>query len=347
MNSSKLILAIAALMCLGNVPCKARILAHWSFDEQNGTVVHDSAGSFNGTLSPNGSAFVSGGISGNAISLNRALNGFVTMGNVLGSSNQPLSVVAWLKTAPGYNIDDSAIVSKHAAFTQNGFWLMVNRAGGGGQTGKAIFGEGAAARSVTSTTTVNDGNWHQIVATFQPGVSLTIYVDGAPAENSSSASPSLIPNNVPFLIGAVNVGPPEGRLTGLVDEVQIYNHVLTAEEVNFLFHNPTAVALDCPDLLAATQAQLSAANDQIAQANSQIAQLQAQLDAAHNELSAIDDGLHLLTLYFRDTFRNATFQIPGTNSAAQVNSMVQAIGDLNYGQQKAVYFNLGGERRGK
>lgn len=219
----------------------AAALAHWTFDEMSGTVANDSVGTFDGNLSPSGAAFVAGGISGNAVSLNRAANGFVTMGNVLNFTSQPFSVVAWLKTAPGYSLSDSAIVSKHAANYQNGFWLMANTAGGGGQTGKAIFGEGAAWASVTSTSSVNDGNWHQIVATFNPNVSLNIYVDGAPSEASFPASASLFANNAAFLIGGVYSGAPVGRMTGLIDEVQIYNHVLSANEVGFLFQNPTQV----------------------------------------------------------------------------------------------------------
>lgn len=234
---------LAALLALttASITSHAAALAHWTFDESSGTLANDSVGSFDGNLSAGGAAFVSGGISGNAISLSRAANGFVTMGNVLNFTSQPFSVVAWLKTAPGYSISDSAIVSKHAAFSQNGFWLMANTAGGGGQVNKAIFGEGAVLASVTSTSTVNDGNWHQIVATFNPNVSLNIYVDGAPSETSFPASSGLIPNSVAFLIGGVNNGAPEGRITGLIDEVQVYDHALSDSQINYLFENPASV----------------------------------------------------------------------------------------------------------
>src|SRR2546430_2214065 len=49
----------------------ARALAHWKFDETNGSVAHDSAGAFNGELSPSGASFASGGISGGALSLSK------------------------------------------------------------------------------------------------------------------------------------------------------------------------------------------------------------------------------------------------------------------------------------
>jgi hypothetical protein len=346
MHTFKYSLLIAAVLAsVGTRPCHGSIVARWSFDETSGNVAHDSVGSYNGTLSTNGSAFVAGGISGNAISLNKALNGYVNMGNVLGSTTQAMSVVAWLKTAPGYNIDDSAIVSKHAAFTQNGFWLMVNRAGGGGLPGKAIFGEGAAIRSVTSTTTVNDGNWHQIVATYNPGVALTIYVDGAPAENSALASPSLIANTVPFLIGGVNSGPPEGRLTGLVDEVQIYNNVLSPDAVNFLYQHPAAVAIECADQLAAVQAQLTTTQSQLAATQTQLAAANNQITGLQNQISKTALSLDILTLYFQETFHNAAFDLQGTDSSAKIDSLSRAIENLNFGQQKALYINLSGQQK--
>jgi len=66
-------------------------------------------------------------------------------------------------------------------------------------------------------------------------------VDGSPLENSAPADAALISNSAHFLIGAVTLGAPEGRFTGLIDEVQVYTQVLTANEVDFLYHNPALV----------------------------------------------------------------------------------------------------------
>src|SRR6185369_6362672 len=105
-------LAVVLTLAASSIATHAAVVAHWTFDESGGPTAHDSAGSFNGNLSPSGAAFVSGGISGNALSLNKAGGGFVNMGNVLGFTNQPFSIVAWIKTAPGYSTSDSAVVSK-------------------------------------------------------------------------------------------------------------------------------------------------------------------------------------------------------------------------------------------
>lgn len=332
----------------------AGVVAHWAFDESSGAVAHDSAGSINGNLSPGGATFVAGGISGSALSLDQAGGGFVNMGNVLGFTDQPFSIVAWIKTAPGYSVSDSAVVSKHAAFTANGYWFMANQAGGGGQVGKVIFGEGTAARSVTSTTTVNDGNWHQIVSTWQPGGGMLVYVDGTPAEAVRNASLSLAANSVAFLIGAVNLGDViDPRFTGLIDDVQIYNYALSEGEVDFLFQHPGQVAglTDCAQQVDLLRVQLAAANATNAALQAELTRGHDALVAAHANLQDLQSDmldllqpLQLLTQEFRMTFGDPHFRIRGETAVDQTQNLVAEILDLPRGQQQQLYINLGGHR---
>jgi hypothetical protein len=92
----------------------------------------------------------------------------------------------------------------------------------------------------TSLTSVNDGVWHQIVSVYDADGSNFIYVDGSPAE-ASTASISLIANTASFLVGGVSVGgTPTARYTGLIDELQIYNQLLTDSQIDYLFANPAA-----------------------------------------------------------------------------------------------------------
>ncbi|PYJ80444.1 MAG: hypothetical protein DME22_24115, partial [Verrucomicrobia bacterium] len=222
----------------------AKALAHWKFDETGGTIAHDSMGSFDGTLSPAGAAFVSGGVSSGALSLSKTSNGFVNMGNLLGLANTDFSLVAWVKMTAG-DTSDAVLLAKHAAYTRNGYVLTVNSIGTRLPDNKAAFiegGSGVAAytpeETPYSTTSVNDGNWHQVVAVYELGGMRSIYVDGAPAEDSKLSQP-FNQNSVAFLIGGVNYsGVPTGRFDGLIDEVQIYNYALASSEVDFLFQNP-------------------------------------------------------------------------------------------------------------
>src|SRR6266568_9276841 len=116
---AQIALATLTITAFSAVNLRAGILAQWHFDEVSGATAHDSVGTFNGTLSAQGAAFVSGGISGNAISLSRAANGTVSMGNVLMLTNTPFSVVAWVKMNANDTTQDTVVLSKHAAFSNN------------------------------------------------------------------------------------------------------------------------------------------------------------------------------------------------------------------------------------
>src|SRR6266542_1224121 len=118
---------------------QARALAHWTFDETAGTTAHDSVGTYDGTLSATGAGFVPSGVSGGALSLSKANNGFVNMGDVLGLANTDFSIIAWIKMAAGDTADSSTFLSKHAAYTRNGYILNVNKTGGLLLDNKASF----------------------------------------------------------------------------------------------------------------------------------------------------------------------------------------------------------------
>ena len=215
----------------------AVLVAHWPFDEGGGPIAHDVAGAFPGTLA-GGAAFVAGGISGNAISLDRSTGSLVNMGAAFpGLASGDFSVVAWVKTTD--TAADGAILSKHESFSENGYFLALNQTGNGGAVGKATFvASEFVAQGATSTTSVTDGAWHQIVGVYREGGEESIYVDGSPAE-ASNASEAIVANGAPFLVGGANQsGSPNARFTGLIDEVRVYSGALTDAEIDALFEHP-------------------------------------------------------------------------------------------------------------
>jgi hypothetical protein len=224
-------------------PCAhGDLLAQWHFDELGGTTAFDSVGSHDGALSAGGSSFVSGGISGNAISLNMAAGGYVDMGNNFSLLGTDFTIVFWVQTTT--TLGDTIAVSKHQAGSANGYFFGINPTGSGGSPNKASFYASepvGGGNGPTSLTSVNDGVWHQIVSVYDADGSNFIYVDGSPAE-ASTASISLIANTASFLVGGVSVGgTPTARYTGLVDELQIYNQTLTDTQIDFLFTHPAGV----------------------------------------------------------------------------------------------------------
>ncbi len=218
-------------------------VAHWKFDESPGSVTAvDSVGNFPGAVSPFGANFVTGGRSGNALSLISSQNGYVSMGNVLSLDSGVYTITAWARVAPGDLTPNYQIVSKHLSGSRNGYFLLLNDTTSASLgSSKASFNAGGLGfpfDTPLSTTTVTDGTWHQIVAVHDAVAGTKkIYVDGSPLEDAKPTQ-AVTPNNAPFIIGGELFITPSGLFNGLIDDVQVYNRALGDAEIDFLFQNP-------------------------------------------------------------------------------------------------------------
>jgi hypothetical protein len=206
---------------------------------------NDSVGANNGTLSGD-ATFVGGGINGgDALSVNNTSgNGWVNLGTFFSPSpSSSFSFVAWINTS---QTTGASVVGNNQAGVDNGFILGVNNidpyATGWGQPGQAVFEASQHPNGgdtpATSTTTVNNGSWHQIVGIYQASGLNEIAVDGA-IEGSVPSVSYANPNNY-LVIGGGDNNPnnPDGSFTGLVDDVQIYNGALSAAQIQYLDSNP-------------------------------------------------------------------------------------------------------------
>jgi hypothetical protein len=240
---------VVLLLGLGNCPAHATVVAHWTFDETTGTIAHDNVGTFDGTLQ-GGAAFAPGsGIAGGAISFPYGLGGTVDMGDVLGFTSGDFSINAWVKTTRTDNL--TFPIAKHWAGDVNGYALGLNWGWGRGATGLAYFFASAQiGGDPMSTTMVTDGQWHQVVGVYHAGGNREIYVDGAPAEDTKLSVP-VIGNSAHLCVGGVSSGgSPWNLYEGLIDDVQIYDHALTSNEVQWLYEHPglTLVIARVPSL---------------------------------------------------------------------------------------------------
>jgi hypothetical protein len=91
------------------------------------------------------------------------------------------------------------------------------------------FNDGAVSSAIT-----DDGNWHFIVGTCG-GTNLIIYVDGV---QTGSATINSVLAGGPLFVGWDN-GMLDGYYPGMVDDVRVYNQVLSPATVS-LFYNAGA-----------------------------------------------------------------------------------------------------------
>ena len=103
--------------------------------------------------------------------------------------------------------------------------------------GKFSLGIGNPDTTLTSTIPINDGVWHHVVATRNSTTGIMqVFVDGV-LNNSKNGpkGPRTATRNL--RIGSIQTGCGAGFFKGAIDQVQIYDYVLTPSEVAYNYNH--------------------------------------------------------------------------------------------------------------
>jgi fibronectin type 3 domain-containing protein len=222
-------------------------IGYWALDETNGTTANDSSGNGNnGTVS--GAAWSSAGKVNGCLNFN-GINNYVQVGNAISND---FSIAFWVKTtqsgSSGQWWQGAGLVDGYVAAGVNDFGTSLSN-------GKLAFGTGNPDTTILSTTPINDGVWHQCVATRQQSSgALAVYVDGNLQATGAGGTNSLTaPAYLRF--GSLQTGT--GFFSGSLDDIKIYNRALGSNEVTALYGDSASRA-SAPTNLTAT-----AGNDQV------------------------------------------------------------------------------------
>ncbi len=167
-------------------------------------------------------------------------NSYIDLGNRshfnFGTNNFTLS--AWVKL--GANSDYKYIITKYRNPEPSSYGLGTAGAG----HSYAFLLDEAPAAAMTGNTSLADGKYHQLLASFTHGQLLRVYLDGV-LDGYADISGELgsQSNNMPLLIGKLSDGSGFGRqaFQGQIDDVRIYNRALSSNDVAALY------ALEFPD----------------------------------------------------------------------------------------------------
>jgi len=213
------------------------LVSYWSFDKTDveGKVVKDSWGQNDGVFfgAPKqvpgkvGEAFRFNGPD-DAIDVASPADGSLDFGD-----DKDFSMMAWIKlsTEPALDGGQSTIISK----------------GDGGNNARILWKikgklvlvtlaneiAGGPKPDFTSKKEVVDGKWHHVVLIGERSKSTRIYIDGILDVEGPASKGCDVTTESPLFIGAsVRVGKKTRRhFLGLIDEVGIYNRVLSLAEI--------------------------------------------------------------------------------------------------------------------
>jgi hypothetical protein len=221
-----MILSSGETVSSDNWPEYSPLIAHWTLDETEGDIAHDSAGENHGVLYGEPVWQPAGRLIDGALKLD-GIGDYIRTDFVLNPANGAFSVFAWIKSdSPG------GVVISQADGTGSGeTWLGVDP--------RLLTGlvPPPAGRFVTqplvSDSVVTDGQWYHVGFVWD-GSYRGLYVDGIEVAKDTTAQNPLKSADGGMYIGA-GKNPDRGNFfAGLIDDVRIYNTALTAEEIGQL-----------------------------------------------------------------------------------------------------------------
>jgi glucose/arabinose dehydrogenase len=205
-------------------PIPPGAVATWTFDEGSGTQAADSSGNGHGGTLVNGPTWIAGKF-GNALQFD-GTNDYVDTAVESGFDfTGPFSASLWVKRN-GFSKAWEAMLTKG-----DSTWGIA-RNGSARTAAFTTFNSSGTAQDLVGSTTIDDNQWHHIVA-VSTGTAKQIYVDGVLVA-STSYTQTLATNNLNLRIG-MNQEFTSAYYGGAVDDVRVYGRALTAAEVTALY----------------------------------------------------------------------------------------------------------------
>lgn len=218
------------------------LVAHWKLEETSGGTIIDQIGNNNGLWQDNTDDAITSesviGIDGNALDFEVSDQSHIEINTGAGSTDLdnlgPMTVCAWvnLESMPGAN---GPIVAKRggASFGNGGWILGFNNAGGQ----RYFFNTNLRDGFSTNFNTVDLGTNQHICGTWDGtdgSAGVNIYIN-AIADNFSAFTDTPVIDDAAMDIEICNDRSSSNFCDGIVDDVRIYNRVLSATEIGDVY----------------------------------------------------------------------------------------------------------------
>jgi len=214
------------------------MVAYYKFDEGSGTTAADIKGGRTGTLA-NGPTWAIGKsgtalhTAGGADYVNVADYGAIV------SDSTDLTVNLFVKYddfTNSYNVPVTSGTYFSSSTPQAAGWAFWTGYSSGNV--KFTVAKNSGTYATTSTSTLVVGQWYMLTGTFQKATGTAkLYVNGVLKGSSTNAGVDSFQGDRLEMPASSNAGPTN-RVTGSIDEVLIYNRVLSDDEIKFLAQYP-------------------------------------------------------------------------------------------------------------
>jgi len=199
---------------------ESRLLAHYSFDEAEGTILHDSSDNGNHGVIHNAQWVKTP--RGGALKFGRT-ESYVDFG--VDSPLKPsgdFTILAWVKLEAEPYLDDKTnwTIVDWESYKKSGAILRID-----GHTAMLRFrsSQEDATQQRSSSIALANNTWYQVAVTKQAAIA-TCYINGVANLRFSVKDPG--PGDIPFMISSRSQS-----FGGLIEDLAIYNRALSPEEV--------------------------------------------------------------------------------------------------------------------
>jgi hypothetical protein len=202
-----------------------RPMGYWRLDEQSGGTAADSAGGDQpGTYTDAVTLGRPGAPANDPDTAVELTGGYVAVPDSAAvSMTGAFTVEAWIN--PKDVCQQYAVVEKYDAPAYNGYAV---RMGPGGRLSALTLAQNGSLAVANGSSVVAPHEWHHVVAVYD-GTTISIYLDGR-LDGSVATTVAPADGTASLKLGAR--GDDAGtRLSGLLDEVAVYDHALTADQV--------------------------------------------------------------------------------------------------------------------
>ena len=221
--------AILITLCtMGSIVMEAKgadLVAQWPFDQDAGKEVKDVVGNYPGTLKGGNAAWVPGKF-GNGLQI-KGPNQYVEVAKSKDLELDTLTLIAWVNfTALGGRQEVASYGDNYGIFADGVF--------------KALLFNGGGWNVVNGATPIKQDTWYQTALTVDKN-EIKIYVNGK--MEAKLATPPIAYQNFAMWFGG---GPADNSfwMTGILDEIEIWNGVLSDAEIAQLFTSPPVLAVE-------------------------------------------------------------------------------------------------------